>query len=202
MAYTKLPRAYLYGVDFTEAQVQSADFGDAVLTGVNFKGASISTAPQAGSASTFNRAFLQGASLTGSHIKDMPNFSNAFVDFSPHGNNIYIWLAGSSHNQFACPGCSPTTGTDVCVLVNYPGPTLVPPASIKLTCPNGHPGSCGDATPNGSNEKWRSTIPDLGTPPPGVPPAWYKSNSTYIQAPADPKVICNGNGSGSATIFW
>lgn len=202
MTLTDLSRAYLYGVDFSAAQAQGVNFSEAVLTGARFDGASISSAPQSGTKSNFSRALLQGTRLAGAQIKDEPNLSDAFVDFSPHGNNIYIFLAGGNHNQFACPDCTPPTGSDVCVLVNYPEPTRVPNETVQIKCPNGAIGSCGPATPDGSNQKWQSTITDLGAPPPGVPPAWYETNSTYIKAPANPRAICNGNGSGSAIIFW
>jgi len=201
MTQTKFSRAYLYGVDFTAAQGQGVNFSEAVLTGANLNGATISSDPQSGAASTLFRAFLQGTSLEGAQIKDRPNFSDAFVDFTPHGNNVYIFLDGANHNQFTCQDCSPPTGSDVCVLVNYPTPTRVP-EGVPLTCPSGFIGACGAATPNGSNTNWQSRITDLGAPPTGVPPAWYENNSTYIKAPANPNVVCNGHGPGSAIIFW
>ena len=175
---------YLYGVDLTAAQIQGVNFAQAVLTGANLNGASISTDPQSGARSTFTRAFLQGTSLGGAQIKDQPNLSDAFVDFSPHGNNIYILLDGANHNDFACGNCSPPTRSPVCVLVNYLGPTLVP--SVPLVCPSGFPGNCGPATADGSNKAWQSRITDLAAPPSGVPPAWYEEDSTYIKAPANP----------------
>jgi uncharacterized protein YjbI with pentapeptide repeats len=202
MTQTKFSSAYVYGVDYTAARGQGVNFSQAVLTGANFNGASISTDPQSGAPSTFFRAFLQGTSLDGAQIKDAPSLSDAFVDFSIHGNNIYIVLDGANHNRFSCPDCLPPSGSDVCVLVNYPGPTRVPEGRVPLTCPSGTIGDCGPATPDGSNKNWQSRITDLGAPPAGVPPAWYETDSTYIKAPASPNVICKGKGPGSAIIFW
>ena len=202
MTQTKFSRAYLYGVDFTGAAGQGVDFGGAVLTASNFSGAAISSDPQSGSASTFFRSFLQGADLGGAQLKDRPNFFDAVVDFNAFGNSIYIFLDGKNHNQFACRDCSPPTGNDVCVLVNYDGSTSVPGGSTPLTCPNGFIGDCGAASPSGSNPHWKSNITDLGAPPSGVPPAWYEQNATYTKAPANESTICNGHGPGSAIIFW
>lgn len=199
---TKFSRAYLYGVDFTAAVGQGVDFREAVLTGSNFSGATISSNPQSGSASTFFRAFLQGSNLDGAQLKDRPNLSDAFVDFTPGGNNLYIFLDGANHNQFTCPDCEPRTGTNVCVLVNYREPTSVPGGGTALTCPSGFVGDCGPDDPSGRNPNWKSRIADIGAPPAGVPPAWYEHDATYSKAPANPNVICNGQGPDSAIIFW
>jgi uncharacterized protein YjbI with pentapeptide repeats len=201
MTQTKFSRGYLYGVDFTAAVGQGLDFREAVLTGANFSGASIATDPVSGAVSTFFRAFLQGTNLEGAQLKDRPNLSDAFVDFTPHGNNIYIFLDGANHNQFNCPDCTPPTGSNVCVLVNYHEPTKVP-SGTPLTCPNGFIGNCGAADPSGTNKNWESKISDIGNPPTGVPPAWYEHNATYTNAPANPNVICNGQGPDKAIVFW
>jgi uncharacterized protein YjbI with pentapeptide repeats len=199
---TKFSHAYLYGVDFTSALGQGVDFSEAVLTGSNFAGAAISSDPQSGTASTFFRAFLQGSNLDGAQLKDRPNLSDAFVDFTPGGNNLYIFLDGANHNQFTCPDCEPPTGTNVCVLVNYPEPTSVPGGGTALTCPSGFIGDCGPPDPSGGNANWKSRIADLGAPPTGVPPAWYEHDATYSKAPENPNVICNGQGPDSAIVFW
>lgn len=199
---TKFSRAYLYGVDFTAAAGQGVDFREAVLTGSNFAGASISSDPKSGTASTFFRAFLQGANLDGAQLKDRPNLADAFVDFTPGGNNIYIFLDGANHNEFPCADCEPPMGSNVCVLVNYPEPTKVPEENVAFTCPNGFIGDCGAADPSGENPKWKSRIADLGAPPAGVPPAWYEHDATYSKAPENPNMICNGQGPDSAIVFW
>jgi uncharacterized protein YjbI with pentapeptide repeats len=200
MTKTDFSGAYLYGVDFTEAQGQGVNFTEAVLTGANLKGAVISSDPRSGFKSTFFRSFLQGTDLKGTQLKDVPDLTDAFVDFSSSGNNLYIVLDGTNHNNFPCPDCSPLKGKDVCVLVNYPLPTQVPEGDVELKCPNGSIGDCG--VQSGSNEKWKSGITDLSKPPAGVPHAWYENDSTYIPAPEDPRSICDGEGSDSAIIFW
>ncbi len=200
MTQTKFSRGYLYGVDFTAAAGQGVDFREAVLVGSNFSGASITSDPQSGAVASFFRSLLQGANLAGAQFKDRPNLSDAFVDFTPGGNNVYIFLDGANHNQFNCPDCSPPTGSNVCVFVNYPVPTSVP--GVPLTCPSGFIGDCGAADPRGGNLNWKSRIADIGMPPNGVPPAWYEHDSTYTKPPLNPSVICNGQGPDSAIIFW
>ncbi len=201
MTETKFDNAYLYGVDFTDAKGEAVDFHQAVLTGSNFSGAVLSANPQ-GVAASFSRAFLQGVNLAGTQLNDKPNLTDAFVDFGASGNNIYIFLDGVNHNQFTCPNCQPASGTDVCVIVNYPQPTRVPVAgSTILTCPNGAVGDCGPDDPNGGNLLWKSSL-NIGKPPSGVPPAWYELNATYTPAPANPGSICKGAGPDSAVLFW
>lgn len=200
MTKTTFSGAYLFGVDFTDAQGQGVNFTQAVLTGANLKGAVISADPHSGSSSTFFRAFVQGTDLNGTQFRDRPDLTDAFVDFVDSGNNLYILLNGANHNDFPCPNCSPPKGNDVCVLVNYPLPTQAPDTGVELKCPNGSIGNCGIA--NGLNKKWESMITDLSNPPGGVPHAWYESDSTFIPAPKDPSAICNGQGPGSAIIFW
>ena len=199
---TSFAQAYLYGLDLTAAQAQGLNMQGAVLTGGNLNGAAIATDPLSGAASTFFRAFLQGTALEGAQINNQPTFEDAFVDFSPFGNTVYIFLDAANHNEFKCNGCSPPTGTNVCVVVNYPTPTRVPNGGPQLTCPNRFLGDCGPATPNGSNTNWKSGITNLAAPPNGVPSAWYETNSTYIPAAADLNSVCNGQGPGSAIFFW
>ena len=182
MRQTNFSDAYLYGLDLTSAQIQSGNFTRAVLTGANLNGAGISTDPQSGAPSNFFRAFLQGTNLDGAQFRDESNLLEAFVDFLEDGNSIYILLDGDNHNHFACSDCSPPTGSPSALSVNYPEPTSVPKTNVPLVCPNGDHGDCGP--PNGSNKKWQSRITDLGSPPGGIPPAWYEQDSTYIRAPA------------------
>ena len=198
MAKTAFKGAYLYGVDFTEAQMQGADFHEAVLTAANLSGATIRS-DSTGNATNFYRAFLQGTNLAGAQFSDPTTFTSALLDFRPDGNNIDILLDGQNHNQFACRDCIPPGGHNVCVFVNYPGPTRFPDSATKLSCPDpGAYGDCGPQNPDGSNPKWKSDITDLAAPPTGVPPAWYENDSTYIKA-ASPHSICNGE---TPIIFW
>ncbi|MBV8867125.1 MAG: pentapeptide repeat-containing protein, partial [Acidobacteriaceae bacterium] len=184
---------------FTEAQMQGADFHEAVLTAANLSGAIIRS-DSTGNATTFYRAFLQGTNLAGAQFNDPTTLTSALVDFRPDGNNINILLDGQNHNQFACHDCTPPTGRNVCVFVNYPNPTRFPDSATKLACPDpGVYGACGPQDPDGSNPKWKSDITDLANPPTGVPPAWYENDSTYIKSPADPHSVCNGE---APIIFW
>ncbi len=196
---TNFKGAYLYGVDFTEALIQGGDFHEAVLTGANLNGATIRS-DTLGNPTTFFRAFLQGTNLEGAHIVNQITLASAFVDFRPDGNNLFILLDGENHNEFVCPDCAPPTKSNVCVLVNYPNPTRVPASGAQFACPDHHSyGDCGPANPDGSNPKWKSDITDLASPPTGVPPTWYETDSTYIKAPANPRSVCNG---GAPVIFW
>ncbi len=155
-----------------------------------------------GVAASFSRAFLQGVNLEGAQLNDKPNLMDAFVDFGLDGNNIYIFLDGLNHNQFTCRNCRPESGSDVCVIVNYPQPTRVPvEGSTILTCPNGEVGDCGREDPTGGNLFWKSGL-NIGTPPSGVPPAWYEHNATYTPTPDNPGSICKGTGPDSAILFW
>ena len=199
MAGTEFKGAYVYGVDFTGAKLEGADFHQAVLPATNFNGAVIKTGAS-GNVTTFNRAFLQGANFGGVQFETQTTFIDAFVDFRQDGNNLYILLDGDNHNQFACANCIPPKGSDVCVIVNYPGPSLFPQAGVQFACPSpGAYGTCGAQSPDGSNPQWESSIKNLATPPNGVPPAWYESDSTYMKAPANPGSICNGK---DPTFLW
>jgi uncharacterized protein YjbI with pentapeptide repeats len=199
MTSTQMTGAYLYGVDFTEVQLQGADFHQAVLTGANFSGATIRT-NSSGNATTFYRAFLQGANFAGARFENPTTLTDALVDFGPNGNNINILLNGDNHNQFACSDCTPATGSDVCVYVNYPDPSRFPETGVNFACPKpGAHGTCGAQSSNGSNPEWKSDITDLSKPPSGVPPAWYESDSTYIKAPTNPHSVCNG---GAPVLLW
>lgn len=199
LAKTNFRGAYLYGVDFTEAQIQGTDFQEAVVTGANLNGATIRS-DSLGNATTFYRAFLQGTNLEGAQIQNRATLTSAFVDFRPDGNNIFILLDGENHNQFVCSDCNPPARSNVCVFVNYPNPTRVPPSGAQFACPDHISyGDCGPPKADGSNPEWKSDITDLASPPTGVPPAWYESDSTYIKAPTNPNSVCNGE---PPVIFW
>ena len=199
MTETKFDNAYLYGVDFTNSRGQAVDFHQAVLTGSNFSGAELSSNAQ-GVAASLSRAFLQGANLEGALLNDTPNLTDAFLDFSVGGNNIYIFLDGVNHNQFTCPNCKPASGSDVCVVVNYPRGSNVPSSAI-LTCPDGRVADCGPDNPTGRNPSWKSRL-NIESPPSGVPPAWYENDATYTTKPVNPGSICKGAGAESAILFW
>ncbi len=68
-------------------------------------------------------------------------------------------------------------------------------------CPDGAASPCGALDPTGSNPAWNNSI-DIGTPPPGVPPAWYDQDATYTKAPSNTGVVCGNKGTDAATIFW
>jgi uncharacterized protein YjbI with pentapeptide repeats len=194
---TQFVNSYLFGVDFTGAKMQGASFTNAVLTGANFSGASFKP-DNSGAATNFSSAFLQGANLTAA-IDPKTKFDDAYVDFRVGGNNLYVYLDGQNHNQFACSQCTPSSGTDVCVQVNYPVATAVPSSGLDVTCPDGSVGDCGKPDPSGKNTKWRSTIQNPADPPNGVPPSWYDMDSTYFKAPINTSSVCKGL---SPTVLW
>jgi len=197
MTGTIFTDAYLYGVDFSEAEGYGVEFSGAILVGSRFTGATLSNT--SGKPSLLQRAFLQGATLDDA-LDDSPDLNEAFVDFRPGGNNMYILLDGTHHNQFTCSDCTPATGSDVCVYINYESPTKVPEpqSSPTLTCPDGFVGDCGAADPTGGNPHWKSPITKLD-PSAGVPAAAYQYDATYMKAPANPKDICQGL---PVQFFW
>jgi len=199
---TKFSNAYLYGVDFTNASIVGVDFGQAVLTGANFAGASISTNPDSGAVTSFNRAYLQGTNLDKATLAQA-DLTNAFVDFRNGGNLISIDLDSADHNQFACSTpstCKPPPGTDVCVFVRYPE-TSVPVGNTTITCPDGLPAGasgCGAADPGGGNARWNSKL-SIGAPPdPGPPPGWYTNDATFTPKTTG-NAVCNG---AMRTLNW
>lgn len=208
MTDTVFDDAYLYGVDFTDAAVTGVSFLQAVLTGTNFSGATLTGFSGSGKPTTFRRAFLQGANLAQARLGCTGNvgcydLTDAFVDFTAGGNIVYILLNGTNHNRFACPAgaaCAPPSGQDVCVGVVYPAPTTVLAGTGNLTCPDGTTQACGAATPDGSNRRWASGLA-IGSPPPGVPPAWYDQNATYTPR-AGAQAVCGGKGADAATLLW
>lgn len=205
MTGTKFVDAYLYGVDFRNASLAGVNFTQAILTGANFSGTTIGTDNNTGAITTFDRAYLQGTNLDQATLAQA-DLTDAFVDFRTGGNDIYIALDGTDHNQFACSDpstCKPATGQDVCVFVKYPT-TTVPIGNTTITCPHGlpaGPSGCGVADPAAGNVRWNSRL-TIGTPPdPGPPPGWYSSDATF--APKAPSSeVCNGRGPQAAVFFW
>ena len=205
MTGTKLGSAYLYGVDFRNASIIGADFTQAVAAGANFSGATISTDPNTGAVTSFNRAYLQGSNLDQATLSQA-DLTDAFIDFRSGGNLVSIDLDGTDHNQFACSTpstCAPPTGQDVCVYVRFPQ-TTAPIGNTTITCPDSLPAGtsgCGVADPAGSNGRWNSRLA-IGTPPdPGPPPGWYTDDSTYTpKAPV--ASVCNGRGQQARVLNW
>lgn len=191
MTDTNFSKAYLYGVDFSGAQIRGGLFDNAVLTAASFAGASID-ANSDGVRTRFANARLEGTDLAGAALLEYADLSNAYLDFSSQGNLLYLNLAASLHNSFACPpqGCTPPTASDVCVLLQY-FPTPVP-LSKTIICPDGtaagaggEPG-CGPAKADGSNLRWKSSVTQNDSA------AWYARAATYTPA-AVPASFCNGH---------
>ena len=172
MVGTRFPNAYVFGVDFRNANIQGVNFTNAVLAGASFSGATIGVNPSSSAATSFGAAYLQGTDLKSAKSLSSVDLTNAYLDFRPGGNLLYINLSGAVHNTFACSTpstCMPATGQDVCVFVNYPSPTTVPADNSTMTCPDRNPGGCG--TPG--DPRWKSGL-TIGMPPPlGPPPGWY-----------------------------
>ena len=191
MTDTNFSKAYLYGVDFSGSQIRGGLFDSAFLTGASFAAASID-ANSDGVPTRFTNAHLEGADLASAASLEYADLSNAYLDFRPEGNLIYLNLAASLHNSFACPprGCAPPTASDVCVQLPYSATPV--PSSRTLTCPDGgaagadgKPG-CGPARTDGSNLRWKSRIA------PSDPAVWYANAATYTPA-ASPASFCNGH---------
>jgi len=171
MSDTNFSDAYLFGVDFTDAEMRGVNFSRAILIGANLD-ATLESNTFSGAHTSLLRSFLQGANLGPATLNNPVGMSGAFVDFSSTGNIVNVYLSGTNHNQFACAGCTPPTGTDVCVQTYYLQPSTVPDNSANLTpCPNGTTGPCGSADPSGNNTLWRSSL--LKSPTPAVPLFWY-----------------------------
>lgn len=200
-----LDSAYLYGVDFSGADIRGGSFDQAVLSGANFSGATIGTFTPSGSRTKLTRAHLQGTNLDQAATLDA-DLTDAFVDLRPQGNLAYFLLSGANHNAFACPGastCTPPTGRDVCVWVRYPQTTL-PAANTAITCPDGQPagGGCGSADPSTPSSRWKSSLGPGAPPNPGPPPAWYVNGATFTPQTSDNNVICSGLGTNPRVINW
>ena len=209
---TTFDGAYLYGLDLTDVTATNVSFQGAVLAGAEFSGATIVvTGP--GKDTSFQGAYLQGADLRVARLEcseiKCVNLSDAFVDFTPGGNTLYVQLGGKNHNSFAgCP-TTPNSGSkkplcrqDVCVEVNVQQATAVPVDTNTFTCPDHDQGTCGRPLADGSNRRWASPI-DINNPgsASGVPPGWYAGNATYSKA-SPPQVVCGGLGPNAAVLNW
>ncbi len=186
MNNTQFAGAYLFGVDFTGAQVQGVQFGNSVLVGANFAKAKLSVDSSVGTNSGFAGAFLQGANLSTAILSGNLSLADAFMDFSPQGNTMYLLLNGQ-HTVF--PGYWNTRGTPVCAEMFYTGPSLVPANNSAITCPDGgsYSAGCGPADPNGSNLHWQSPV-DI------TQFASYQFDATYTKAPGSGQsAVCNAD---------
>jgi uncharacterized protein YjbI with pentapeptide repeats len=197
MNATSFDGAYLYGVDFQGATVKSVNFHGAVLVGASFAGASLSSDPNRGQ-TRFTGAYLQGARLGDTAQMENVSFQDAFLDFNPNGNALFIKLDGTLADFHGWK----TPGQDVCLQglqTLYGHPTTVPETNSTLTCPNGTTagqGGCGPtvgtSTPAppcaipGCNLRWRSGVLDLTQ---ASPPGSYFNDSTYIKAAANPVCV-------------
>lgn len=188
---TQFGGAYLFGVDFTSAQIQGVQFANTVLTGANFNKAKVSLDSTIGTNSGFAAAFLEGTNLASTASLQGVSLANAFVDFSPTGNTMYLPLSGT-HTNF--PGYWGPPGEPVCAEMSYPGPSLVPTNNSTITCPDGHtyppspsnPGGCGPATssaPPPLNQNWKSPV-DI------TQFASYQFDATFTKAPTSGQPIC------------
>jgi uncharacterized protein YjbI with pentapeptide repeats len=184
MNNTQFSGAYLYGVDFTSATVQGVQFGNSVLIGANFTRANLSPDPSIGTESGFTSAFLQGVNLASATLNGT-SLSGAFLDFRPHGNDLYLKLDGT-HTVFPL---WKTQGQAVCIFAYYSNPTTVPIKNTTLTCPDGSSAGvkgCGPTVEG--NTRWASSTLISQT----NPPASYLQDATYTKAapavcsPSDP----------------
>jgi uncharacterized protein YjbI with pentapeptide repeats len=183
MDLTNFSGAYLFGVDFTGATAQGVQFGNSFLAGANFTNAKLST-DTSGTDTGFSSTYLQGANLAGASFANGISFSNAFVDFTPAGNIIYLLLDGN-HTTFA--GYWGQRGEPVCAQMTYSGPTTVPTTNREFTCPDGNNYNQGCGSPSPApplNVRWESPV-DITTT------ASYANNSTYT--PAAAQAICTAD---------
>jgi hypothetical protein len=179
MNNTQFSQAYLFGVDFTDTTVQGVQFGGAVLIAANFTGATLSVDTKVGTNSGFQNAFLQGTQLGSATLTDT-SFTNAYVDFTPGGNDMFLEL---SDVYASFPGWH-APGRPICAFVIYAAPTTVPTTNTTLTCANGYPADpangCGPANAAPPlNPNWNSKLA-LGRN--SNPPASYLKAATYTAA--------------------
>ena len=199
MTGTLFTNAYLYGVDFAASTITGANFEGAVLVGADFSAATIGTSSN-NVRTTFNGAWLQGTNLDRAASLRDADLSNAYVDFRPRGNQLYLTLPGKTYNRHACGanGCTPASQADVCVWLSY-GETTVPASNSSIVCPDGFSGSsgagCGHAQANGGNPRWNNSQAI------SVLQAGYANDASYTPAAA-PDSLCNGRGAGAASISW
>jgi uncharacterized protein YjbI with pentapeptide repeats len=197
MTGTLFTNAYLYGVDFGASAITGANFDGAVLVAADFSAASIGTSSN-NVRTTFAGAWLQGSNLDRAASLRDADLSNAYLDFRPRGNQLYLTLPGPTYNRHACgaSGCLPASQADVCVWLSYPE-TTVPASNNSIVCPDGFPAAsgCGRAQANGGNPRWNSNQPTT------VPQGWYALAASYAPAAA-PASICNGRGASAAVLDW
>jgi hypothetical protein len=162
--------AYLAGLDLSEAKGAGVRFSDATLVGANL-GAIQLSADINGAHSVFTQALLQGSYFVAdsSKLSGDVQFTDAFFDFNPNGNSMYILLDGQKHNDFRCSLCD---RSDICINPSY-GSNFGITGSSDVTCPNGTPGPCGKPR-GGLQSPWRSPL-DLRS-------SWYTSDSTFTPA--------------------
>jgi uncharacterized protein YjbI with pentapeptide repeats len=176
MDSTNFSDAYLFGVDFTHATAKGVGFGNSFLAGANFDRARLSADASSGVNTGFTGAFLEGANLQGAILENGISLQDAFVDFRPSGNTIYLVLSGN-HTTFS--GYWNSVGAPVCAQMVYDNPTTVPTTDSTTTCPNHlqYPGGCDAPDPDGSNGNWKGLV-DISQ--------WasYEYDSTYTKAPA------------------
>jgi uncharacterized protein YjbI with pentapeptide repeats len=195
MTETNFANAYLYGVDFSQSTIAGANFSGAVLTGASFANASIGNSGN-GTRTSFGQAHLEGTDLGDAALLKDANLADAWFDFNPNGNLLYLSLDGS-HARHACPssGCPVARGAEVCVAMPYDGAKKAPQSEPSLICPSGLslPSGCGPARRDGGNPAWKSGQ--------AIAAAWYASDATYTKASPD-AAVCNGKGSQATLPDW
>ena len=194
---TTFSNAYLYGVDFGAALINSAHFDGAVLIAANFQAAAIDVS-SSGSPTSFAGAWLQGTNLDLAASLRSADLTNAYFDFPKRSNTLYLMLPGATYNRHACgaSGCTPASQADVCVALIY-GETTVPANNSSIVCPDGYPADtgCGRAQADGGNLRWKNN------PSPDSLQGWYANAASYAPKAA-PRSICNGRGSATAVVDW
>jgi uncharacterized protein YjbI with pentapeptide repeats len=199
MTGTLFTNAYLYGVDFAASTITGSNFEGAVLVGADFSAATIGTSSN-NVRTSFNGAWMQGTNLDRATSLRDADLSNAYFDFRPRGNQLYLTLPGKTYNRHACGanGCTPASQADVCVWLGY-GETTVPATNGSIVCPDGFPANagagCGRAQANGGNPRWN------GGQAMSVLQAGYADAASYAPAAA-PASLCNGRGPTAAMTNW
>ena len=197
MTGTVFTNAYLYGVDFAASTIIGASFEGAVLAAANFSAATIGTSSN-NVRTSFYGAWLQGTNLDQANSLRDADLSNAWFDFRPRGNQLYLTLPGKTYNRHACgaSGCTPASQADVCVFLIYKE-TTVPANNSSIVCPDGFPAGagCGRARADGGNPRWN------GNQTLSASQAGYAQAASYTPAAA-PASLCNGRGAGAATTNW
>lgn len=130
--------AYLSGVDLSGSDPRGAVFSNAILTGVHFDRANLARDPSSNARTDFSGAFIGGTSFADATATGS-TFTNAYVDFSDTGNCMLFRLAGG-HTNFT--GYWNEAGDSPCVLFAYSNATVPPLTDSENVCPNGGPGPC------------------------------------------------------------